>query len=103
MDQLAGQVCLVTGGGTGIGQATAAALAGEGATVAVAGRRREPLDEVVAALAAEGRTAVGFPCDVTDPAAVEALVADVLARWGRIDVLVNSAGHNVPLRDLASV
>src|SRR5215213_6476851 len=45
----------------------------------------------------------GQVCDVTDPAAVEALVADVLARWGRIDVLVNSAGHNVPLRDLASV
>lgn len=103
MGALAGQVGLVTGGGTGIGQATAAALAREGATVAVTGRRQEPLAQVIADLTGEGLTAAAFPCDVTDPAAVDALVSDVLDRWGRIDVLVNSAGHNVRLRDLPSV
>ncbi|MGY1602931.1 SDR family oxidoreductase [Geodermatophilus sp. SYSU D00815] len=103
MEQLAGQVCLVTGGGSGIGQASAAALARAGAAVAVVGRRREPLAEVVAGLAAEGRAAVALPGDVTDPAVAEDVVADVLDRWGRLDVLVNSAGANVPDRDLESL
>lgn len=103
MGALAGRVCLVTGGGTGIGRATAVALAREGATIAVVGRRREPLHQVVAGLLADGRTAAALPCDVTDPLAVEALADEVLLRWGRIDVLVNSAGTNVPLRDLPSL
>jgi NADP-dependent 3-hydroxy acid dehydrogenase YdfG len=103
MEKLAGQVCVVTGGGTGIGQAAATALARAGAAVAVVGRRREPLDEVVAGLTAEGLTAVALPADVTDPAAAGSVVADVADRWGRLDVLVNSAGTNVPRRDLASL
>ena len=103
MEKLAGQVCLVTGGGSGIGQATATALARAGAAVAVVGRRREPLDEVVEGLTAEGRTAEALPGDVTDPAAAEDVVAHVVDRWGRLDVLVNSAGTNVPERDLKSL
>jgi NADP-dependent 3-hydroxy acid dehydrogenase YdfG len=103
MPQLTGQVCLVTGGGSGIGAAAAGALAREGASVAVVGRRREPLHELVAELTTEGLTAVAMSCDVTDAFAVEDLVSDFLSRWGRIDVLVNSAGINVPMRDLPSV
>ena len=103
MARLDGQVAIVTGGGSGIGEATASALAREGARVAVVGRRPEPLADVVAAVAARGGTAFAVPGDVTDPAAVEGLVAEVTARWGRVDVLVNSAGINVPRRDLASL
>ena len=103
MGRLDGRVAVVTGGGTGMGQAAAAALARAGARVAVVGRRPEPLGEVVGRLTAEGWTAVALPGDVSDPDAVERLVAEVVGRWDRVDVLVNSAGINVPRRDLASV
>ena len=103
MQRLAGKVAVVTGGGSGIGEATALALAREGAAVAVVGRRAEPLESLVATLDAEGRTAFAVPGDVTDPDAVADLVGQVRERWGRIDVLVNSAGANVPRRDLASL
>jgi NADP-dependent 3-hydroxy acid dehydrogenase YdfG len=103
MERLAGKVAVVTGGGTGIGAATAAALADEGAVVVVVGRRAEPLEDVVDTLTAAGRTADALACDVTDADAVSRLSAEVVERWGRVDVLVNSAGHNVPRRDLASL
>jgi NADP-dependent 3-hydroxy acid dehydrogenase YdfG len=103
MDRLAGQVAVVTGGGTGMGEAAAAALARAGARVAVVGRRPEPLEQVVGYLTAEGRTACALPGDVADPDTAEGLVAEVVQRWGRVDVLVNSAGINVPRRDLASL
>ena len=103
MQRLAGKVAVVTGGGSGIGEATAIALAREGAQVAVVGRRAEPLESLVAAHTAEGRTAVAVPGDVSDPDTAEDLVGQVRERWGRIDVLVNSAGTNVPRRDLASL
>jgi NADP-dependent 3-hydroxy acid dehydrogenase YdfG len=103
MEELDGKVAIVTGGGSGIGQATAAALAGQGATVVVVGRRREPLQETVAELTAGGRTALAAAVDVSDPEGVRRVVDDVVARWGRVDVLVNSAGVNVPRRDLASL
>lgn len=103
MARLEGQVAIVTGGGSGIGGATAAALAREGAKVAVVGRRAGPLEHLARALAEEGHTARAVAADVADPDAVERLVSDVTARWGRVDVLVNSAGVNVPRRDLASV
>jgi NAD(P)-dependent dehydrogenase (short-subunit alcohol dehydrogenase family) len=101
MQRLAGQVAVVSGGGTGMGRAAAAALARAGARVAVVGRRPEPLGEVVGRLTGEGWTAVALPGDVSDPDAVERLVDEVVRRWGRVDVLVNSAGINVPRRDLA--
>jgi len=103
MERLAGQVAIVTGGGTGIGEATAVALAREGARVAVVGRRAEPIEALAARVTAEGGTALAFPADVTDPDAVQGLVNEVREQWGRVDVLVNSAGVNVPRRDLASL
>lgn len=99
--QAAGQVAIVTGGGTGIGRAAALALLGAGWRVAVAGRRREPLDEIVAQAAAGQALAV--PTDVTDPASVEALFAATVQAFGRVDLLFNNAGVSVtaPIEDLA--
>jgi citronellol/citronellal dehydrogenase len=85
-------VALVTGGGTGIGRATALALARDGAAVAICGRRPEPLEEARAELEAAGAECLVHQADVREPDQVEALVDAVLARFGRIDVLVNNAG-----------
>jgi NAD(P)-dependent dehydrogenase (short-subunit alcohol dehydrogenase family) len=98
-----GRVAIVTGGGTGIGKAAALALLGDGWKVAIAGRRKEPLDEVVAQANADGR-ALAVPTDVTDPASVEALFAATVKAWGRVDLLFNNAGVGAaaaPLEDLA--
>ena len=85
-------IALVTGGGTGIGRATALALAGDGASVVVCGRRTEPLEETRAAVEALGTECLAVPTDVREPEQVEALVDATLERFGRIDVLVNNAG-----------
>jgi 3-oxoacyl-[acyl-carrier protein] reductase len=91
--ELGGRVALVTGASRGIGRAVAAALAGAGATVALNYRaRHERAEEALAAIEAAGGRGFLCPADVSDPAAVEALVAGVLARTGRLDILVNSAG-----------
>src|SRR5918997_2039889 len=87
---LEGQVSLVTGGGTGLGRATALELAACGARVVVAGRRPEPLEE--AAAACEGGRGEAIVCDVREEDQVDALVERTLARHGRIDLLVNNAG-----------
>ncbi|WP_374666617.1 SDR family oxidoreductase [Ramlibacter sp.] len=99
--QATGQVAIVTGGGTGIGRAAALALLGAGWRVAVAGRRREPLDEIVAQ--APAGQALAVPTDVTDPASVEALFAATVRAFGRVDLLFNNAGVSVtaPIEDLA--
>jgi NAD(P)-dependent dehydrogenase (short-subunit alcohol dehydrogenase family) len=86
-------VALVTGAGSGIGRASAVALAGAGFTVALAGRRREPLEE---AAADAGGGAVAIVCDVRDPESVAALFAEVEERFGRLDVLFNNAGVGAP-------
>jgi citronellol/citronellal dehydrogenase len=91
---LDGRTALVTGGGSGIGRATALLLAGLGARVAITGRREEALAETVR-LAADAATAypvVAVPCDVREPEQVDGLLDTVLAELGRIDVLVNNAG-----------
>jgi NAD(P)-dependent dehydrogenase (short-subunit alcohol dehydrogenase family) len=103
MGQLDGQVAIITGGGTGIGRATAAAFAREGCRVALVGRRREPLEEAVGELAAAGLAAMALPADVADRSAGQVVVQSVTDAWGRLDVLVNNAGLNVPRRDMASV
>jgi NAD(P)-dependent dehydrogenase (short-subunit alcohol dehydrogenase family) len=98
-----GKVAIVTGGGTGIGKAAALALLGDGWRVAIAGRRREPLDQVVAEANAAGR-ALAVPSDVTDPGAVEALFAATVQAWGRVDLLFNNAGMGLgaaALEDIA--
>ncbi len=85
-------VALVTGGGTGVGRATALELARTGAAVAICGRRPEPLEAVRAEVEALGGECLAFPADVREPEAVEGLVDAVLERFGRVDVLVNNAG-----------
>ncbi len=97
-----GKIAIVTGGGSGIGRAAALALLGDGWRVAIAGRRQEALDEVVAAGGAPDRT-LAVPTDVTDPASVEALFAATVKAWGRVDLLFNNAGVGAaagPLEDL---
>jgi 3-oxoacyl-[acyl-carrier protein] reductase len=84
-----GKVVIVTGAGRGIGRATALLLAREGARVACVDRDLAPAREVAAAI---GEAALPLACDVADRAGVEAMVAEVLATWGRIDVLINNAG-----------
>jgi len=88
-DANAGKVALVTGGGTGIGRATALELARTGAKVIVCGRRPEPLEAVQAEL---GEDCLAVPTDVREPEQVAALIDRALERFGRIDVLVNNAG-----------
>jgi len=87
-----GKVALVTGGGSGIGKASALALAREGFAVVVAGRRPEPLNAVVGEIEKLQGEALGVPTDVSDPASVEALFAKTKAAFGRLDVLFNNAG-----------
>ena len=87
-----GKVALVTGGGSGIGKASALALAREGFAVVVAGRRPEPLDAVVGEIESMQGKALGVPADVGDPGSVAALFAKTKATFGRLDVLFNNAG-----------
>jgi len=87
------KVAVVTGAGTGIGKASALALAEAGYQVAFAGRRQEFLDK---ALAEAGGRGIAVATDVADPASVKALFAAVEAKWGRVDVLFNNAGTGAP-------
>ncbi len=101
--RLDGQVAVVTGGGTGIGAATAQAFARAGCRVALVGRRPEPLAEVADAVTGEGGECLVLPADVADPAAAGRVAEQVLERWDRVDVLVNNAGLNVPRREMGVV
>jgi NAD(P)-dependent dehydrogenase (short-subunit alcohol dehydrogenase family) len=94
------RIALVTGAGSGIGAAVALALAGDGWTVVLAGRRPEPLEAVAASA---GNGAVAITCNVTDPASVASLFAEIDERYGRLDLLFNNAGlfaPSIPLEDL---
>jgi NAD(P)-dependent dehydrogenase (short-subunit alcohol dehydrogenase family) len=88
------KVAIVTGGGTGLGRAIALELARLGAAVVVAGRRPEPLEETIARVEDWGGAGHAKPTDVRDPEQVDALVADAIERFGRVDVLVNNAAGN---------
>lgn len=102
----ADRVAVVTGAGTGIGKAAALALADHGWTVAAVGRRLDPLRALAAQVQGDGHVSA-HPADVSDPAAVEALFADVVEAHGRVDVLFNNAGvftaahepDEIPLED----
>lgn len=105
--ELTGAVALVTGGNGGLGQRICHALAREGAHVAVMyAQSREQAEGVARDLVAQhGVQAAAFGCDITDGAAVDALVAAVTARFGRLDILVNDAAYNkaIPFQDLDSL
>ena len=88
------RTALVTGAGGGIGRAAALALAQDGFAVALAGRRRDALEET-AGLAGSATTLV-VPTDVSRPESIEALFATIGQAWGRLDVLFNNAGGGVP-------
>jgi NAD(P)-dependent dehydrogenase (short-subunit alcohol dehydrogenase family) len=100
---LDGQVAIVTGGGTGLGLAIARRLASLGARIAIASRSAEHLDAGAAALAGDGREALTVATDVRQPDQVEALVERTVARFGRVDILVNNAAGNFicPAEDLS--
>ncbi|MBW2374453.1 MAG: SDR family NAD(P)-dependent oxidoreductase, partial [Deltaproteobacteria bacterium] len=90
------EVVLVTGGGTGIGLASATEMGLLGAKVAICGRRPDPLKSAVAELESKGIEAFGAPCDIREPDAIAAFIDSVLERFGRIDVLINNAGGQFP-------
>lgn len=95
MSSLKGLVVWITGGGTGIGLATAVELARAGAKVAVSGRRGDRLTNAVAAVEAAGGEALAVACDVVDEASLAAAVATIVGRWGRLDVAIANAGFAV--------
>jgi NADP-dependent 3-hydroxy acid dehydrogenase YdfG len=89
---LAGRIALVTGASSGIGQATALALANAGAAVTVVARRGERLRELAKQIESAGTRALALPCDVSIESDAIQAVASTVAHFGRIDVLINSAG-----------
>jgi NADP-dependent 3-hydroxy acid dehydrogenase YdfG len=89
---LDGTVAIVTGASSGIGEATARALAEYGATVAVLARRKERLDTLVNEIGAAGGTALAVEADITDREQSKAAVQTVIERFGRLDILINNAG-----------
>jgi NAD(P)-dependent dehydrogenase (short-subunit alcohol dehydrogenase family) len=91
---LTGKVAMVTGSTRGLGEVAAVALAKAGADVAVCGRSTPDLERVTAEIVKLGRSARGFPIDVTDSGKVAEAVERILAYFGRIDILVNNAGVN---------
>ncbi|MGY3427693.1 NADP-dependent 3-hydroxy acid dehydrogenase YdfG [Bradyrhizobium sp. F1.13.4] len=92
------RVAWVTGGGSGIGEAGAEALAADGWTVVVSGRRKDALDTVVAKITGAGGAAEAIALDVSVAAAAQKAADQIVAKHGRIDLLVNNAGINVPKR-----
>jgi NAD(P)-dependent dehydrogenase (short-subunit alcohol dehydrogenase family) len=92
MGQLDGKVAIVTGGGSGIGKGIARAFAQEGCAVVIAGRKAGRLQAAAEELGGSGGEVLAAPTDVTDEAQVKALFEQTMARFGRLDILVNSSG-----------
>src|SRR5262249_29916404 len=100
MAKLAGQIAIVTGAGTGIGRSTAHMLAAEGAHVVLSGRRRPPLDVVATEITKAGGKAVARESDVSRPEQGRALVDWAVKALGRVDILINNAGHSSKARNV---
>ncbi|MEO9875457.1 MAG: SDR family oxidoreductase [Anderseniella sp.] len=96
-------ITLVTGAGSGIGRACAIALAADGWTVVLTGRRENALQETITEAGGLGSQMQAIACDVTDPDSVDALYAGIEKAHGRIDVVFNNAGINVPPLNLADL
>ena len=92
--RLEGKTVIVTGGGRGIGEAIAMALAKEGCSVAVTGRTVSDLEKVAAEIQKLGRESLPIVCDISNPASVTELFRKVHDRWGKLDILVNNAGES---------
>jgi NADP-dependent 3-hydroxy acid dehydrogenase YdfG len=103
MASLTGKVAWVTGAGSGIGQAAAVALAKEGATVVLTGRRKEPLEVTAAAIKKAGGKAEVKPGDLMKAASVQRIADGIAKRFGRLDILVNNAGLNILERQWAKL
>ncbi len=95
-DLLSGQVAFVTGGATGVGKEICRVLGQHGARIAIASRKREALEAAAQELAAEGLEVHIDTCDIRDPAAVTRVVAGIIERYGRLDIVVNNAAGNFP-------
>ena len=101
--QAKGKIAVITGAGSGVGRASALALYADGFSVALAGRRRNMLEETAALAQASAPRMLVVPTDVSDPASIAALFETVQATYGRIDLLFNNAGistRNIPIDDL---
>ncbi|HEX6383454.1 MAG TPA: SDR family oxidoreductase [Anaerolineae bacterium] len=92
MARLTGKTAIVTGGGTGIGEGVALALAHEGASVVICGRREMPLDRVVGSIKAAGGQATAVQADISVVANVERVVETAVSTYGAVDIVVNNAG-----------
>ena len=92
MSRLDGKVAVITGASSGIGEATAEALAAEGATVVVAARREDRLGELVERIENSGGRTLAVSCDITDEEQARDLISRAVEEFGRIDILVNNAG-----------
>lgn len=93
---LAGKVAIVTGSGKGIGYEVAGVLAAAGAKVVIADLAQDVSDAAAAKICAEGYEAVGIACNVASKESATNLVNETVAKWGRIDILINNAGVTVP-------
>ncbi|MSP40516.1 MAG: SDR family NAD(P)-dependent oxidoreductase [Deltaproteobacteria bacterium] len=89
---LSGKVAIVTGGGTGIGKAIARSLGKSGAAVAILSRSAAHIDSAAAELSRLGLTVLALPTDVRDKAQIQRALAEIVAKWGGIHILVNNAG-----------
>lgn len=103
MGSLQGKVIIVTGASTGMGQAIALGMATAGATLGLVARNKEKLEETAARARAKGVEVLALPGDVSDNECAKRVVATMVERFGRVDVLVNNAGTNTFHRNLADI